>query len=68
MKAVAYFLLIVDNLKNLIIILATGYVVFGLNRSGWWFLLAVLFVLLTGFRVETTKIKNHEQEDRTQTV
>lgn len=31
-------------LINLSVILATGYVVFALNQSGWWFLLAMAFM------------------------
>lgn len=31
-------------LYNLTILFGTGYVVFGLGRSGWWFLLAVILL------------------------
>jgi len=41
-----YLFLIMSLLYNLAVILLTGYVVFVLGRSGWWFLLAI-FILVS---------------------
>ena len=37
--------MLVALLYNLVILAATGYVVFGLGHSGWWFALAFCLVL-----------------------
>jgi len=37
-------------LYNLTIIGATGYVVFGLGYSGWWFLLTLCFFLVANLK------------------
>lgn len=55
-----YLLLIAGLLYNLVIILLTGYVVFVLGRSGWWFLLAILILVSPSI---TTALKEEVKKD-----
>lgn len=41
-----YLVFIVYYLYCMIIVIGTGYVVFGLNRSGWWWLMAIVLMCL----------------------
>jgi len=55
-----YLYMVVRQIFNAALILATGYVVFGLNQSGWWFLLTIIFITITSIGTTEKKARNEK--------